>query len=397
MLFSGESFVLLIFLFYISPFILAYVLWKFWIKYIQTYYIFKLDWITLEIRIPREITKSPRAMEVALAGLHQTGDGTLIDKYIKGKVRSWFALEMASIGGNIHFYIRTERKFKNIIEAQFYSQYPEVEIYETEDYTDNIRYVAGDKLELWGAEFKLTKDDVLPIKSYVDYGLDKDPKEEFKVDPMTPIIEAMGAIKPNEQVWLQIIIMAARKRFPKPNTWFGKQEWQDVGKDYIKKLIDSKKPKGEESFFGELSLTESDRNIIKAIDRSIDKLGFECGFRVLYMSPEETFDKGTAGAMLSSVKQFNSQNLNGFKRDKDTSFDYPWQDPTGGRLLRLKADFFDAYVNRGFFYSPYNKSPFILNTEELATVYHLPGSVAETPTLGRIESRRGEPPGNLPI
>lgn len=398
MLFSGLSFNFLIFIFYVAPFLLVYVLWQFWMRYIRLYYIFELDWITLEIRIPREVAKSPKAMEVVLSGLHQTGEGSLIDKFIKGKVRTWFSLEMASIGGNVHFYIRAERKNKNMIEAQFYSQYPEIEIYEVEDYTTKTKYVAGDKLELWGVEFKLAKEDALPIKTYVDYGLDKDPKEEFKIDPMTPIIEAMGAIKPSEQVWLQIIIVAARKRFHKPGTWFGKQEWQDVGRDLMKKMVDAKKPSSTEgAYFSEFSLTESERNTIKAIDRSVDKLGFECGFRILYMAPEETFDKGVPGAMMASVKQFSSQNLNGFKRDVDTSFDYPWQDPTGNRLLRLKASFFDAFVNRGFFFPPFNKTPFILNTEELATIYHLPGSVAETPTLGRIESRRGEPPGNLPL
>lgn len=400
MIFSGFSFYLLLALFYLAPFVLLYVLFQFWMRYIQAYYIFNLEWMTLEIKIPREIAKNPRAMEIVLSGLHQTGEGSLIDKYIKGKVRAWFSLEMVSIGGNVHFFVHAEKKFKNLIEAQFYSQYSEVEIYEVEDYTKGIDYVAGDKLELWGVEFKLNKEDAYPIKTYIDYGLDKDPKEEMKVDPMTPMLEAMGGIRPNEQVWLQIIIMAARKKFPKPGTWFTKQEWQDAGRDVMKKMVDAKKSKeAEGAFFSEFSLTESERNVIKAIDRSVDKLGFECGFRILYMAPEEIFDKGVSAAMMASVKQFNSQNLNGFTRDFDSSFDYPWQDPTGRRLLRLKAHFFDAYCNRGYFFPPFSKKrkPFILNTEELATVYHLPGSVAETPTLSRIESRRGEPPGNLPV
>jgi hypothetical protein len=46
---------------------------------------------------------------------------------------------------------------------------------------------------------------------------------------------------------------------------------------------------------------------------------------------------------------------------------------------------------------PYQRTPFVLNTEELATIYHFPGRVAETPTFGRIEAKKGEPPSNLPI
>ena len=47
---------------------------------------------------------------------------------------------------------------------------------------------------LWGCEFKLLKPDAYPIKTYIDFGLDKDPKEEFKVDPISPVIELFGSI-----------------------------------------------------------------------------------------------------------------------------------------------------------------------------------------------------------
>ena len=40
---------------------------------------------------------------------------------------------------------------------------------------------------------------------------------------------------------------------------------------------------------------------------------------------------------------------------------------------------------------------FILNIEELATLYHFPGEVAATPSLPRIDSVKGSSPSNLPI
>jgi len=39
----------------------------------------------------------------------------------------------------------------------------------------------------------------------------------------------------------------------------------------------------------------------------------------------------------------------------------------------------------------------VLNTEELATVFHFPGSVAQTSGIGRIEAQKAEPPSNLPF
>ncbi len=41
---------------------------------------------------------------------------------IKGQVRTWFSLELVSIGGEIHFFIWGRRKFADLIETQIYSQ-----------------------------------------------------------------------------------------------------------------------------------------------------------------------------------------------------------------------------------------------------------------------------------
>ncbi len=46
------------------------------------------------------------------------------------------ALEIVSLEGVIHFYLRCESKFKPRVEAAIYSQYPNVEIIEVEDYVN---------------------------------------------------------------------------------------------------------------------------------------------------------------------------------------------------------------------------------------------------------------------
>ena len=57
-------------------------------------------------------------------------------RMLKGKFRPWFSLELVSIEGEVHFYIWTQPKFRKLIESQFYSQYPGVEILKKQrDYT----------------------------------------------------------------------------------------------------------------------------------------------------------------------------------------------------------------------------------------------------------------------
>ncbi len=387
---------------YFLPFLLLYALYKTYLRYIRADWIHKVDWVFLEIKVPREVNKSPAAMEVILSGLHQTSEGSLVDRYIKGRVRSWFSLELVSLGGVVHFYIRAERKYKNMIESQVYSQYPGVELFEVDDYVQAMPYGQPDAdWEMWGVEFKFTQPDPYPIKTYVDYGLDKDPKEEFKIDPMTPMLEFLGSIGPGEQLWFQFLIMATKERYPKPGHWFKMQDWREEGKALIKKIMEEKagasKDETNPLFTSEFSLTAGERDVIKAIDRSISKYGFDCGIRAMYFGKGEAFQGINIPRLLSSLKQYGSLNLNGFKPLLTTSFDYPWQDYSGVRLARRKRRMFKAYIRRGYFYPPFLRPPLVLNTEELATMYHIPGQVAETPTLSRIESKRGEPPPNLPI
>ena len=92
------------------------------------------------------------------------------------------------------------------------SQFPGIEITEVEDYTKSVNFDPK-KLRIWGAEFIFTKVDPFPIKTYVDYKLDKDPKEEYKIDPISPVIELFGSIKKGEQMWCRLLSDQLKKNF----------------------------------------------------------------------------------------------------------------------------------------------------------------------------------------
>ena len=129
----------------------------------------------------------------------------------------------------------------------------------------------------------------------------------------------------------------------------------------------------------------------------MDKIAFDCGFRGIYLAPNGQFREANIVGLMSSIKQFNSANLNGFKPGFKTGVDEPWHDFRGLRVERMKRKIFDAYRRRSYFYPPYVGKPMVMNVEELATIYHFPGAVAATPTLAKIESKRGEPPVDLPL
>ncbi|GMQ95317.1 MAG: hypothetical protein BMS9Abin13_430 [Patescibacteria group bacterium] len=384
---------------YWAPFVLGGVFWSLWLRYVRTKWISNIKWVMLEVKLPKDIYKSPLAMEVVLNSLYQTQRGQWFEWYLMGRVKNWFSLELVSIEGRVHFFIRTNVIYKNIIEAQIYAQYSTAEIYEVPDYTKYVDYKGKEgEWSLWGLEYKLTKNDAYPIKTYVDYGLDKEGiKEEYKTDPITSLLEFLGSAGKDEQLWIQILVQPTGKRFKKPGKWWGKRDWKDEGHDLVNGIIGkAQKRGGSDAGASFVTLTKGEQNTISAIERSVSKLGFDCGIRGMYLFKGNTFNVANIFSLLGAFRQYGSNDLNGFRTASATSFIYPWQDFKDIRAVQLRKKMFSAYKRRSYFYAPHKRKPFVLNVEELATIYHFPGGVAETPTFGRIGSRKAEPPPDLP-
>lgn len=393
---------------YWLPIALLLIAWDLWLSYIRKESILNLKWTMLEVRLSRDIWKSPLAMEIVLANaFYQTGGvGTWYHKYWLGNVPIWFSLEIVSVEGNVKFFIRTQERFKTLIMAQIYSQYPQVEILEVGDYTSDVpKFVKDGEWNLFGTEFELTKADPYPIKTYVDYGLDRaigSLDEEERIDPLTSVLELMGSLGQGEQFWIQILIRPANwGRYDDPESRFKKIKWQKLGENEIKKLKKDmqKPPEGKEQ---PLRPTKGELDVVSALERSIEKFGFDSGLRVIYLARKEVFGTrlgAMAPAITGVMRQFSSNTLNGFKVNGATitSFDYPWQDFSGRNLALRKHEILEAYRLRSYFNAPYKRKPFVLNTEELATIFHFPGRVSQTPTVGRIESKKSEPPANIPV
>ncbi len=379
----------------------------------------KMEFKVLEIKIPKEIVKSPLAMEIVLQALHQPfKNQNYYDQIFKGKVNSWFSLEMVSTEGAIRFFIYTPKEFVKLVTTHIYSQYPNVEINEVEDYVTKIPYGRdSEEWDIFGTEFKLTKADPYPIKTYVDYGLDKlDLKEEFKIDPMTVVLEYLGAIGRNQHAWLQIMIRAHESRYKgtaKPKDYgkyfasdwwwnfthaefwkFWTNDWwtppfQDWKKE-ADKLITDIKAKGDK-------MTSAQKKEVDAMERSMTKLGFDVGIRAVYVAKKDYFDSSNVAGLGSILRQYSSLELNGFEGNaKKVTRTDPKVDKDGSGAKKRKKAIFNNYLKRNFFYFHDDSKPFVLNTEEIATIFHFPGQVSSTPTFSRIETSKAEPPSNLP-
>lgn len=401
------------------PLVLIVVFTHLWVWYVRSDFIEKTGYVLLEIKLPREIMRSPKAMELFFAStIWNRGSVTYVDTFWDGKIGPWYSFEIASFGGDVHFYIWTWPKLRKIVETQIYAQYPTVEISEVPDYAARYPYGPEGRF-MWGMYVKLAKPDPYPIKTYIDYGLDKEEEEEIKVDPITPMLEFLGGLKKGEQAWIQILARAHQERSWVHGHLFTRPDWKDEAQKLVNEIMKrdpetkSSRQKTETGFPIIPTLTAGEKEQVDAIERSLNKHAYECMIRALYFAEGDAQSEipKSIPALVGAFRQYSANNFNGFKLGWFTDLADKTKDVLWFTGLREKAaayfmkiygkQMYDAYRRRSFFYYPYRQfhvdRPFILTAEELATIYHFPGKVASTPTIGRAPSRKAEPPPNLPI
>lgn len=402
------------------PFILGKLCFFLWHHYVAERFIGGIEWVILEIQLPRVMTKTPLAMELFLSNAlyHMSNKGGW-ETYWQGAVHFWYSLELVSIDGQVHFFIRVPSRIQHLVETQLYAQFPQVRVFQVPDYTEVIpRYSNDGPWHLWGCEFKLDKHDAWTIKTYKDFGLDKaSDKEELKIDPMSGVLEFLGAIDRGEQVWIQIIIRQSEKTYHTHGTLFKHHGFYEEAGHYWDQelaLWTNNRVDGTK----EIRLPPTMETEIKKSFEKMEQLVFDTGIRVVILADKSqvssaTFDN-TRRAARVIFRQYAHMSSNSFERFNGTVIGSAWGDPFGKRTEKLKQYMLTYYKLRIMFYpfllrsreqkgllakffSPNVPQYSVLSTEELATIYHFPGMVSETPSYQRIESKTAKPPSNLPM
>lgn len=371
----------------------------------------------LAIDIPKDNEQSLVAVEqifATLAGIKSSR--TKYETYWLGKTQLSLSLEIISLEGYIQFLIRTPSKFRDLVEAAIYAQYPEAEITEVEDYIglipDDIHKGQTD-YKLWGSEFNFAKHSAYPIRTYRSF---EHPLSQIFADPMASLLEVMSKLRKGEQIGFQLIIAPAG------------DDWKKKGEEIVKKLVGAKTAAtkntgdklvegavlGLEKFseaiykiWGDIDepredtahptlyqfLTTNQKMVVENIENKLAKICFSVSFRVYYMAHKDVFEKGRGiNALLGAINQFNTSDLNAFKKFKrlTTHRDYFFVRQRVARVIRkLMKKLYKKRSRKG---SP----EFMLSIEELATLYHFPTITVKAPLLKKAEVKKAEPPMALP-
>ncbi len=377
-----------------------------WMKYVHGNYLRSLKYVLLEIKPPRDIERSPRTMEQVFAALHGCWSSpNKIDEYIRGKLQAYFSFEIQGINGEMHMYIRCEEKFRNFVESLIWAQYPDAEINQVEDYTLSVpKNCPNAEWDLWGVDYKLVKEDAYPIRTYHKFVEDVTGK---MIDPLASVADVIAALPPGQQIWIQMIVtpvrddewkdsvkklankLAKRSEEVQPNIFQKVMGVFSVLWRYLMNLPEPAKTKEERPI--ELLLTSTEKEVLKAVEESMNKKAMRVKLRWIYIGKREGFDRGFLSGINGAIHQFNDLNLNSFTHDNTTKTyaNYLFAE---SRLRWAQRKIFTRYLDRD------DAGPtFILNSEELATVWHLPDMSVASPAIERVEAKKGAAPVNLPV
>jgi len=415
---------------FLAPFVLVVPftkLYLWWIRWDKWY--LEQEWVLLEIKPPQEIETPFKAMEDAFNVFWTIYDApNWREKWCEGelpKAPFWSSFEIASIEGEIHFYIRCLKPHQHIIESTIYSHYPAAEISEVPDYTDLVpQTIPNEEWAVYGSDICPGKEDFYPIRTYSSF-FEESPQtpEEKRIDPIGSLIEDMARLGKGEHFWLQIIAapitdndidwitpakeevnkIANRPKAKKMKS-FIEQFWEEFGKLFHGSLehieeTGSLSPGVSESGMKEMLMTPGEREICSAIEHKITKPAFKANVRGMYVARRDIFDSGHAKMGQTYFRHFSTQNLNFFVFLLDTR-------PKIHYILRGRRAYSRArrmlryYVKRfpPFYPEMNTRGTFILNTEELASIYHFPAKINAivAPSVSKVEAKKGGPPRGLP-
>ncbi|MFH1326213.1 MAG: hypothetical protein ABIH48_01975 [Candidatus Falkowbacteria bacterium] len=395
------------------------ILWgilQIWLNYIIGDYVSKWEFVLLAIDVPPGNEQTPKAIEqlfAHLAGAHTSVN--LVDKYWVGKKQHVFSFEIISIGGYTQFIIRTNKATRNLVEAMIYAQYPDAEITEVEDYVSKVpdRF-PDDNYDIMGAEWVPAQNEMYPIKLYTEFE-DKN-TGDFK-DPMAALMEMYGGLRKGEQCWYQIIIV--------PTNF----EWEKRGPEEISKIIGEKvegkknmadkiidplisaissisdfliplgdvsdKKENELDTFKMFNLKPAEKKRMDAVQLKVSKIGFECKIRFIYVAEKEVMDRNRFSSFVGVMKQYSAEDVNSLKPDMETTATSTSYIMKASRLNERKNRLMAGYKARSDWLG---KDRYILNIEELATLWHFPLEEAvKAPMLQKVASRKGAAPSYLPV
>jgi len=287
------------------------------------------------------------------------------------------SFEIVSFGGTISFYVACPKMFEEMVEKQIHAYYQTANIIKVKNH--NIFALQGGRGEFAAAELELKRNFVLPIKTYLN----------LESDSLVAITNSMSKLGNEASAAVQVIIRPTNNDWRLASSLASKRvhEGKPAVNDHWALRIIHFLMGGLSSGVSQASnpqaqtdpskpmfrLTPMQESTLKVLNEKASKTAFETKIRIVTTGPDKPAAQTNLQAIFASFAQFASPEFNSFKLKT-------------GQSAMVKDYILRRFSDKGQ----------ILNTEELASLYHLPNHLVETPNIRWLMAKELTPPANLP-
>ena len=301
---------------------------------------YALNFVTLMIRLPKDNEIKIDAAEQMFSGLYSVKRRGILAWM---KPEHSFAFEIVALKEEIAIYVSCPAALRDLVEKQIHGAYPNADIKEVEEVN-----IFSEKGKVDFAAICFEKSNYFPIKTYKD----------LPTDGLSLITSALSKMGDGEGAIIQILLTPESK------------SWQQKGRGFVQSEK-KREADPDKATYGH------DPKEMEAINSKVEKPGFRVAIRVVVSSPNETTAESHVNNIVGAFSQFSSA-YNSFKR---------------GRVF-LKHLFMIDFIYR---YLPlFKRNTIILNTEEIATVFHLPNKTVETHHIKWLNAKNAPAPNSIP-
>lgn len=298
-----------------------------------------LDFVLLSVAVQKENEIKIDAAEQMFASLYAMFQSGVMSFF---KEQEHISFEIVALPENIRFYVSVPERLRDLVEKQIYGAYPGADVKEEEEYN-----IFSENGKVAFCEMGLKNANYYPLKIYKD----------LPTDPLSSITSTLAKMQEGEGAAVQIMISPVSGK------------WRSAGRRYI-----SKTKKSESN--PETAKYNIDPKVLDAIDAKCAKPGYSTVVRIVVSSTTKESAKAHLDNLKGTFEQFTSD-LNSFK----------------SKRILLKQLFMLDFIYR---YMPVLSRVSVLNSEELATIFHFPNKSVETPHIYWLNAKRAPAPAQIP-
>lgn len=308
----------------------------------------------------------------AIAGLRRESGFTA---WLRGR-NDHVSFELVVKDSKISYYVAVPDKIKEFVEQQIHAQYPHAEITEEPDYN-----IFKPQSHIVGAYLWLKHRSAFPLKTYKK--TDSDPLSAL-LNPLSKILEEEGAL-------VQFVVRPAGPQWRRQ----GVRMIRDIKKgekfEYVmhrgalarefntwKKLLFTKsKDPSKQHQDTPYQLTQMEEEMVKNMEEKISKGGLEITMRLV--SSANTKEKATLN-LENIINSFSQYSI------------YRYGNILGAAIPRKP----NTLIRESIYRSMREDKQMVVNTEEMASFWHMPLHNTETPNINWLGARKAPPPSNMP-